>query len=117
MRRVGLAAMAAVVLGLSATGAEAKLEGKFRDGFVRGARESCLTKQKSDAANSQISENLLAGYCSCTASYMADNAKADDMLLAAGDMQRGNPPAWLTALGKEATRYCVANLRDYVKSN
>ncbi len=117
MRWMRVVAGVAVAFGLSATGAQAKLEGKFREGFVRGARDTCLTKQKSDAANSQISENLLDGYCTCTASYIADNSKADDMLLAAGDIQRGSPPAWLADLAKQATRYCVANLRDYVKSN
>jgi hypothetical protein len=117
MRRMGLALVAAVTLGLTASGAQAKMEGKFRDGFVRGARNSCLAKQKTEAANSQISENLLDGYCTCAANYMADNAKPDDMMLAAGDVQRGNPPAWLADLSKQASRYCVTNLRDYVKAN
>lgn len=116
MRRMRIVAGVVIALGLSATAAQAKLEGKFRDGFVRGAQDSCLKKQKADAVNSQISENLLVGYCTCAASYIADNANTDDMLLAAGDISRGNPPAWLTDLGKQATRYCVTNLRSYVKA-
>ena len=57
MRGMGVVA-GVVVLGLSATTAEAKMEGKFRDSFVRGARNSCLTKQKSDAVNAQITRNF-----------------------------------------------------------
>lgn len=117
MRWMAIVAAAAVTLGLSATGAQAKLEGKFRDGFVRGARDSCLTKQKGEAANPQISKNLIEGCCNCTADFMADNSKADDMLLAAGDIQRGNPPAWLMDLGKQAAGYCVADLSAYVKAD
>ena len=117
MRRMWCVAGVLIALGLSATAAQARLEGKFREGFVRGARNSCLTKQKADAANSQISEPLLVAYCACTADYIADNSKADDMLLAAGDISHGDPPEWLKDLGKQATTYCVANLRSYVKSN
>jgi hypothetical protein len=117
MRRIWVVAGVLIALGLSATAAQAKLEGKFRNDFVRGARGSCLTKQKADASNSQISESLLVAYCACTASYIADNSKADDMLLAAGDVSHGDAPEWLKDLGKQATTYCIANLRNYVKSN
>jgi hypothetical protein len=116
MRRTGVVAGVILALGLSATSAEAKLEGPFRDGFVRGAEDSCLKSQKDAPANGQISENLLAGYCTCSANFIADNSTPDKMLLAAGDIQRGSPPAWLADLGKQAAKYCIANLRDYVKT-
>ena len=117
MRWMELVAVAAVVLGLSAT-AEPSWRANSHADFVRGARNSCLTKQKSEAANSQISRKpAWPATAPVLAGYIADNSKADDLLLAAGDLQRGNPPAWLADLSKEATRYCVANLRDYVKSN
>jgi hypothetical protein len=117
MRRLGVVAGVILALGLSATAAQARLEGPFRDGFVRGAQDSCLKKQKDAAANSQISENLLAGYCGCSANFIADNSTADKMLLAAGDIQRGSPPTWLADLGKQATKFCIAHLRDYVPSS
>jgi hypothetical protein len=116
MRRMGVVAGVILALGLSATSAEAKLEGAFRDGFVRGAQDSCMKRQKGAAENAQISDVLLNGYCSCTSNYIADRSTADKMLLAAGDVQNGAPPAWLVDLGKEATKYCIANLRAYVKS-
>jgi hypothetical protein len=117
MRRMGIVAGVILALGLSATSAQARLEGQFRDGFVRGAHDSCLTKQKGAAVNSQISESLLEGYCTCSANFIADNATADKMLLAAGDIQRGSPPAWLAELGKQATTFCIAHLRDYVPAS
>ena len=116
MRRAGVVAGVILALGLSATGAQARLEGPFRDGFVRGAQDSCLKKQKGEAVNAQISDSLLSAYCTCSADFVADNSTADKMLLAAGDIQRGTPPAWLADLSKQAAKYCIANLRDYAKS-
>jgi hypothetical protein len=117
MRSIKVIAGVVIALGLSATAAQARLEGQFREAFVRTAQDSCLRKQKSAAVNAQISENLLAAYCTCAAGYMADNANADQLVLANGDISRGTPPAWMTDLSKQATRYCITNIRDYVKSN
>jgi len=117
MRRGVVVAGVILALGLSATAAQAKLEGPFRDGFVRGAQDSCLKSQKGQPANAQISAPLLSGYCTCSANFIADNSTPDKMLLAAGDIQRGSPPAWLADLSKEAAKFCVVHLRDYVPSS
>jgi hypothetical protein len=117
MRSVRIIAGVLVALGLSATAAQAKLEGEFRTGFVRSAQASCLKKQRAAAVNAQLSDSLLVAYCTCTADYVAENADANQMVLSGGDISRGIMPAWLADMGKQATRYCVANIKDYVKSN
>ena len=117
MRSVWVVAGVVIALGLSATAAQARLEGQFRVAFVRGAEDSCLKKQRGAAVNAQISDNLLAAYCTCAADYIADNADTDQLVLANGDINRGKPPAWMTALAKQATQYCINNLKDYVTSN
>jgi hypothetical protein len=117
MRRVRIVAGVVLALGLSATAAQARLEGKFRDTFIAGAQKSCLQKQKSDALNSGISESLLQGFCTCYSARIAEAITADQLALSYGDLQKGAMPDWMKSEAAEASKYCLSNLRNYVKSN
>lgn len=109
-------ALAGAVLTLAwATSAQARLDGQLRDTFTGSALKSCFAKQKTMPVNTGISDNLLTGYCTCIGDYVADRVTADQLVLATGDIKRGAPPSWLVDLTKEASDYCLANIKDYVK--
>jgi hypothetical protein len=112
--RPRLLLFASLVLAVSATGAQAKLEGRLRDNVIASGEASCLKKQLSSPENTGLSPKVLGAYCECKMTYIADNIEADQLVLIYSAIKDGAPkPRWLTDLFKSSTGYCLRNLSSY----
>jgi hypothetical protein len=85
-----------------------QLQGKFRQEYIEGHAKSCYSTQRSAAVNASASNQMLAQYCRCTATYIAD--LLNEAL--AKEIYSGNTkfnPRW----NEMALNYCSKNYSKF----
>ena len=118
MNRLTLAACA-LTISVSATSADAKLDGAYRSQYVSSGQKACLEKQAADPVNAGVDRARLSAFCLCKMNYIADHVTeaqliADHKLVQNGGSQQAvSVSAALATLIEAGSAYCAANDSKY----
>ena len=105
-------ALATLLFSLAASGADAKLPEPLRTRFAGGFQKDCRdTQLKLDNSDDErFSPPIIETYCTCLSRYVADNITPDQSTTSYADMAKDSAPAWLQAVGRVGTDYCLKAL-------